>query len=77
MLGFSVYLINNAVVENDPAWEVQIKTKCPDYFEKEEHTIERFYTGDILVEFCNIGYAAGAFYGLVLQHICFDGMSRM
>ena len=37
----------------------------------------RFYSGKILLGLGQIGFAEGAYFGIVLQHYCFEGLSKI
>ena len=76
LAAMSVYWICLAVVENDPAWEVQVRAKCPDHFVEPNQTIERFYSGFILSNFGCIGFIMGAYAGTLYQYKRFDGHSQ-
>jgi len=49
--GIGSYLLATRYVENDPVWEANIRAKCPNFFAEDDHTIEFFYTGQILETF--------------------------
>ena len=74
-IGVLVYFINQATFEPDPKWATNVTQKCPDYFGEPYQTVDRFYTAHTFSSFGQVGYAFGAYCGLILQHKLFEGMS--
>lgn len=74
-IGAIFYYSMVATISNDPVWEGIIKEKCPDLFDHYQ-TIERIYAGDIFASFGKIGYALGAYFGIIYSYIKFEGITK-
>ena len=72
-IGF--YFLMVPEIENKEEWAVNIKAKCPDYFEGTDYTLERFYAGAIFAVFGKSFGLLGAYLGILLQYRKFQGTS--
>lgn len=63
--------------ETNEVWESNIRAKCQDVLSDYEDSIPRFYSGRQLLGLGQIGFAVGAYLGIVFQHYFFDGLSKI
>ena len=77
MIGLSAYYIHMEAFDPDPMWIQMITMKCKSYLEQANTDVKRFRTGHTYASFGLVGIPFGAYCGLLMQHRCFQGMSRI